>query len=268
MASGAMEFRAVQLDLARQMETLEYIYGFTDMITRHGFNTLVLYLEARIRTASFPWLPEDESYSPDDIRKIVAHAAAQGIEGVPVVSNLGHGELFLRRPELAHLWELREGVPNRLGADDPGMSFCLSLEESYTFFEAYFSEVAALFPSPWFHVGCDEFFDFACCSLCRQHSKGEAAQTALFVRHINRTHGILKQLGKRIMMWDDMFEHYPSALDSIPTDIVMCPGSMMTPSISHKGILRTANGPTSLHSMRRVASPISWCPGCSTPTTP
>jgi len=62
-------FRGVQLDLARQMETIGFIHNFIDFITLSGYNTLVLYLEGLVRTASFPYPPDGSCYTPADIKK-------------------------------------------------------------------------------------------------------------------------------------------------------------------------------------------------------
>jgi|GEM_PF-446183 len=222
----AWPFRGAQLDLARQMETVEFIRAFTDFIARQNFNVLVLYLEARIRTPSFPWPADAECYTPAQMREIVTHAARRGIEVVPVVSNLGHAEGFLRHPQLQHLAELREGGPGRFqqrgNRSGPFATFCTSQPGTWEFFENYYREVAELFPSRWFHAGCDEAWDFCCCPLCGRFARGEAQQAELFARHLLKTHAIITgKLGKRMMIWDDMLEHYPSALDRLPRDIAL-----------------------------------------------
>lgn len=42
--------RIVQLDLARKMETPEFIKGYIDRVAAAGHDTLQLYLEARVAT--------------------------------------------------------------------------------------------------------------------------------------------------------------------------------------------------------------------------
>jgi len=222
----AWSFRGGQLDLARQMETVEYICAFTDFIARQHCNVLVLYLEARIRTASFPWPADGDCYTPVQMREIVAHAARRGVEVVPVVSNLGHAEGFLRFPQLRPLAELRDGGPGRFQQQGsrrgPFSMFCTSLPGTWEFFENYYREVAELFPGRWFHAGCDEDWDFCCCPLCRRFARGEARQAALFARHLLKTHAIITgKLGKRLIIWDDMLEHYPSAVNQLPRDVVL-----------------------------------------------
>ena len=94
-----LKIRAFQMDLARQPETVVFIKSSIDFFHQCGYNYLVLYLEGRIRTESFHSLPENESYSPDEIRDIVGYAQKYGIETIPVVSVFGHADPFLEQPE-------------------------------------------------------------------------------------------------------------------------------------------------------------------------
>lgn len=212
------KIRAIQLDLARQMETLEFIKQFVDFIAEHHFNTLVLYLEARIKTDSFPFPSEKEAYTKDEIREIVAYCTKKGIDVIPVIGTLGHAELFLQYEEMEKLAELRGGIKGRFSEFRD--MFCPSLPETYQFLEMYLSEVSQLFPSKFFHIGCDESWDIGFCSICKTAPGGESA---LFKQHLLKTHNIVKnKLGKRVMMWDDLFEIYQDVLQDIPKDIVMC----------------------------------------------
>jgi len=131
--------RAIQLDVARHLESVTYIRRFTDDAARLGFNTLVLYLEGRVRTPTFPFRPKDASYSLEDMAAVVGHARKAGLEVVPVVSTLGHAEQFLTCRELTHLAEERDGR-GRFRNPTPFV-FCLSKEETYAFFVAYFCEL-------------------------------------------------------------------------------------------------------------------------------
>ena len=84
------ELRWAQLDLARQMETVESIEDLIALLADSGYNGLLLYLEDRVRTASYPFPAAGEAYTVDEIRHIVRYAAGRGIEVVPCVSTLGH----------------------------------------------------------------------------------------------------------------------------------------------------------------------------------
>ena len=45
--------RAAQLDLARPMESVEFIFSFIDTISSNNYNAVFLYLEDRIITPSY-----------------------------------------------------------------------------------------------------------------------------------------------------------------------------------------------------------------------
>ncbi|MCG2661677.1 MAG: family 20 glycosylhydrolase [Kiritimatiellae bacterium] len=217
---GILKFRGVQLDLGRQMESLDYIRSFMDFAGCYGYNCLVLYLEGRIRTKSFPYKSKESSYSPDDIKNIVEYAGKKSMEVVPVVPMFGHADLFLDCPELAHLAELRGGITGRFSTYNH--VFCPSLKETHEFLDHYITEVSALFPSEYFHAGFDEAWDIGYCDLCKKRLETET-QSDIFTKHLLDCHAILSEkLKKKMIIWDDLFDIYPRALDQLPKDIIMC----------------------------------------------
>lgn len=211
--------RAVQIDLARRWEPLDAIFRFADFAASQRFNVLVLYLEGRIQTAAFPYRPAAGSYTPGDMAKVVAHAAGVGLEVVPVVSTLGHCEQFLPFPEMAALAEERTGAA-RLGDARPS-TFCPSLPRTYEFWRAYLSEIAPIFPSPHFHIGCDETWNLGFCPLCRTRWERDGLGT-LFLDHVLAIRNVCGELGKRVWMWDDFFEFFPEILERTPRDVLLC----------------------------------------------
>ncbi len=98
MGKHNFAFRAVQMDLARQPETVAYIKEMIDFISRYDYNYLILYLEGRVRTRSFHALPENMSYSEAEIREIVSYALSKKVEIIPVIPMFGHAEHFLTVP--------------------------------------------------------------------------------------------------------------------------------------------------------------------------
>jgi N-acetyl-beta-hexosaminidase len=215
------KIRAAQLDLARQKENLEFITAFIDFIARYNYNTLLLYLEGKVRTKTFPYPSPEWSYTPEEMKEVVAYAKKKKIDIIPAVSNLGHTEHFLKHPQLKHLAELREGRQGRFGGSSLS-AVCPSLDETYGFFESYFADMAEIFPSQYFHVGCDESWDMGICSLCRARAKKDG-EHSLFTGHLLRTHKVVTgKLKKRMLMWDDLFEAYPESLKAVPRDIIMC----------------------------------------------
>lgn len=216
-----MKIKAVQLDLARQKENLNFIYSFIDFIKCYGYNTLVLYLEGIVKTKSFTRIRGKDTYEPEEIRKIVDYAAKNGLDVIPVVSSLGHTEMFLEHPDHADMAELKGNTQGRWPEKKLEMS-CPSNDQTYKFFERYFSEVSELFPGKYFHAGLDETWQIGMCGVCKKRFKDDKKGDFIYADHVQRIHAIVKKLGKTMMMWDDMFEIYPEAIHHIPTDIVLC----------------------------------------------
>ena len=216
----ACKIRGIQLDLARQMETPAFLRDYIDYIAENHFNTLLLYLEWRIRTRTFD-IGEEEGYSAAELRGIIDHAASRGITVIPGLATLGHAELLLRQEKFASCSELREGIPGRFG-DTFSSDLCPSLPEVRAFLKSYLTDVAEIFSkAPFFHVGGDEVFDMARCSLCRRKAPDLQGEAALYLEHFRFIHQVTAQLGKRMMMWDDMFEFYPGILPEMPRGIIM-----------------------------------------------
>ena len=222
-SARAFKIRAVQLDLARQTETPDFIRRFAADAKASGFNTLVLYLEGRIRTKTFPYIPVEQSYSPEQMKVIVKSVTDLGLEVVPVVSVFGHAELFLRHDELADLSEERpNGGGSRWGWGTRN-TFCHSQPATRKFLEAYLGEICEIFPGRFFHIGMDESFSTGFCEKCRpvfdDRSRG---LRALYMDVVRWAHGYFAKRGKRIWMWDDFLEFFPEALDEFPKDVVLC----------------------------------------------
>ena len=214
------EVRAVQIDLARQIETVETVKKFFDVSAKAGMNMVVMYLEDRIKTVTYPYSPDEESYSADEIKELVAYADKLGLELVPVVSPIGHAERFLRHPELKGLAELREGGAGLFtpaNCPERWMDTCPNLPEATAFMDAYITEVASLFPGRYFHIGFDEIHDMGFCSLCKETPVPE-----LFYNALMHYYTLVKGLGKEVMIWDDMAEQVTDLLDRLPKDIILC----------------------------------------------
>lgn len=220
MGKHNFAFRAVQMDLARQPETVAYIKEMIDFISRYGYNYLILYLEGRVRTRSFHALPENMSYSEAEIREIVSYALSKKVEIIPVIPMFGHAEHFLTVPEFEKYGELLGNARGRFGTLKH--VFCPSNPETLEFLERYAREVSALFPCEYFHAGFDEAWDIGYCDVCKKRLEKEG-QSGIYLSHLKNIHKIVtKKLGKTMMIWDDLYDIYPDALEKTPRDVVLC----------------------------------------------
>lgn len=224
--TNTWQIRAVQLDLARQQETLTEIKALMVFAKEWNYNTIFLYLEGVVQTTSFPW-NKKPSYSPDEVRQMVDFATELGLEVIPCVSTLGHAEHFLHCQELADLGET--------GFWHKDM-FCPSNEHVYSFLSEYLSEIASFFPSTHFHIGCDEAWALGACPKCHKRMLNGESREDLLIEHILRIRKILSTLGKRVWIWDDAFENTsPKKLESLPRDIVLCAWHYNPEQISRDG---------------------------------
>ena len=53
---------ALQIDLARQKEKIDYVKSYVDMAKKYGYNTVFLYLETCVRTEDTPHFDETETF--------------------------------------------------------------------------------------------------------------------------------------------------------------------------------------------------------------
>ncbi|WP_019960165.1 beta-N-acetylhexosaminidase [Woodsholea maritima] len=177
-------WRGVMLDSARHMQSVGYIKDFIDWMALHKLNTLHWHLTDdqgwRLEIAQYPRLtevgafrvPAGQAYDPehnpdiqeapiyggyytqDQVRDIIAYAAARHITIVPEIDIPGHAlAAVVAYPELASV----DNPPSAVMADWGVYPYLFNVnEDTFTFLENVFSEVIELFPSPYIHVGGDE----------------------------------------------------------------------------------------------------------------
>ncbi len=212
--------KIVQIDLARQMETISAIYEFIDLAAKHYYNALLFYLEDRIKTPSYPYPADNETYSIEEMKTIVRYAAQKGLEIIPCVPVMGHAERFLRHKEMLDLAELRGGETNRYGAKTL-QEYCPMQQKLYDFLEKYFTELAEIFPSQYFHIGQDEIASVGKCPVCSKIAAEPDGESRLITENTLKAYKILKKLNKRPMIWADMLEEYKDIADKLPKDTVI-----------------------------------------------
>lgn len=215
--------RILQIDLARQIESIEYVKSYADFAKECGYNYLLLYLEASIRTPDTEYFYKDESYSMDEMKEIVTYAESIGLKVIPCFENLPHLEKFLRYKELEHLSELydEKTITRGYRSDRFGSEGCPSNPDLYKFLDKYFTDCMECFPnSEYVHMGLDEVFDLAHCEKCRERLNSGMTKCDIFYEHVMHTYNLCKSWGRTMMMWDDFFEFVDIA-ERLPRDIIM-----------------------------------------------
>jgi len=228
-------YRGMHLDVARHFFPVEFVERYIDLLSRYKFNTFHWHLTDdqgwRIQINRYPKLTDigscrretvvDRNFDPyigdstrycgyytqDEVRRVVAYAAARHITIVPEIEMPGHAQAAIAAyPELACTPGPFE-VSTVWGVDEDIL--CPS-EATFAFLEGVLTEVIALFPGPYIHIGGDEApktrwksSDLAHQVIQREQLADEHALQSWFVQRIER---FLSAHGRRLIGWDEILE--------------------------------------------------------------
>lgn len=212
----------LQIDLGRQKETVDYLKHYIDFAKANGYNAVLLYLEAAVKVPCVSFFSDEDTYTPEELREVVAYGKEKGIDIIPALENLAHIENFLRYEQLAFLSECRDAMVDGRGiVSGLGHCACVSSPEGTDFLATYYRQVISLFESQYVHIGMDEPFDFAVCPRCAERLAQGETKADLFYGHLMKTYALVREFGRTMMMWDDFFE-YLDVVERLPRDILLC----------------------------------------------
>lgn len=233
-------YRGMMLDVARHFFTADQVKRYIDLAAMHKMNVFHWHLSDdqgwRIPVERYPLLtgrgsvrrqtvvgrsqesydgvPYGGCYTKEEIRDVVAYAAARGVEVIPEIDLPGHMQAALAAyPELGCTggpYEVRE----RWGISDEVL--CAGREETFDFLEGVLEEVIGLFPSKYIHIGGDECPKrrWRECPRCQARIRelgladggGHTAEHRLQSYVIARIERFLNARGRSIIGWDEILE--------------------------------------------------------------
>lgn len=206
------EFRVVgfHLDLRVQVMKLEALKDFADELASFGVNTLVMEWEATFQFEKHPLIANKNAYTRDEIKEFIAHCKNINIDVIPLQQSLGHVEYILRHARYAEQRESHKDVSQ----------LCpLETELNKALFTDLFTELAAVHPSEYIHIGGDEAYLFGDCKKCSKKVEEEGKAT-LLAEHLKMVCDIVVSLGKTPVLWADVANKYPEKLDQLPKETV------------------------------------------------
>jgi hexosaminidase len=228
-------YRGLLLDVARWFYPPEFIEKLIDLLALYKLNILHLHLTDdqgwRLEIKKYPRLtqvgawrretivgqnfdpyvgdgtPHGGFYTQEQMRDLVAYAAARHVTIIPEIEMPGHARAALAAyPELSCTGQTFE-VSTRWGVHED--IFCPS-EQTFAFLEDVLLEVMQLFPSKYIHIGGDEvpkkqWEDSPVAQkLIRREGLGnEEGLQSYFIRRIE---GFLRAHGRRLIGWDETLE--------------------------------------------------------------
>ncbi|HIC2036171.1 family 20 glycosylhydrolase [Enterobacter soli] len=208
-------WRGLLLDSARHFIPLNDIKRQIDGMAAAKLNVLHWHLTDdqgwRFTSKRYPKLTQLASdgqfYTPEQMREIVRYAADRGIRVVPEIDMPGHASaIAVAYPELMSApgpYEMERHWGVLKPVLDP------TKEATYTFAEAMVSELAAIFPDPYLHIGGDEVDDTqwkqntAIQKFMRDNKLADShALQAYFNRKLET---ILEKHHRQMVGWDEIF---------------------------------------------------------------
>ncbi|MBN3036646.1 MAG: family 20 glycosylhydrolase [Bacteroidales bacterium] len=233
-------WRGMHLDVSRHFFPVDFIKRYIDLIAMHRMNVFHWHLTDdngwRIEIKKYPLLTEvsawrvdreDEPwrsptppkpgepatyggfYTQEEIREIVQYAADRHITVIPEIEMPGHtSEVFAAYPELSCTGKKLYVQPGSYWPNND--IFCAGKEETFEFLENVLTEVMALFPSEYIHIGGDEADKtrWKACPLCRKRilDEGLADEDELQSWFIKRMEMFLQSKGRKLIGWDEILE--------------------------------------------------------------
>ena len=209
----AFAYRGFMMDLShgsimKEAEVRRQI----DFLARWKANQYYFYSEASIELKGYPLVNRRGRYSQDEVRRIIEYARQRHIDVVPCLEYYGHLHDFFRLERYSSMAVLPHGVD--LNPKHPQADAVL---------KDWIGQMAALFPSLWFHVGLDEPFELEAAGAA---AAGGVDPAELFRQHLEKVTGLALSHGKRVLFWADInsgariFNKYPQLIGRLPTDLV------------------------------------------------
>ncbi|MCB0824642.1 MAG: family 20 glycosylhydrolase [Armatimonadetes bacterium] len=286
-----LSWRGLHLDVSRHFFSVNEIKKYIDTMSQYKLNRFHWHLVDdggwRIEIKSHPeltnvgawrvadgpgWKPGEIKFqSPDgpekvyggfytqaQVKEVIAYAAERNVEVIPEIELPGHNlPAIATNPQLACDQAARDAILPTYSYPDLN-AFCAGKDASFTFLEEVLTEVAALFPSPYLHIGGDEVDRriWEACPSCKARMTSLATTDtgrlqSYFLQRISK---FLTTKNKILIGWDEILD------GGLPTNAVV-----MSWRGYDGGVLAANQG----HPI--IMSPVGYCyfdyPYTTTPTS-
>ncbi len=192
----ALRRRIVSDDISRgPFPTMAYFKTRIRTLAALKINGYSPYIEQVFADPAHPYVAFPERLTPGELHELATYARRFHVALIPEQQTFAHMHESLKWETLAPLAELPHGY--LLAQSDSG---------TYAYLEPLLrAELAAVGPTPFFHVGADEPLDLG---------RGRTARTPqVFAAHVNRVAAIVSANGARPLIWDDAIQADPSILN-------------------------------------------------------
>jgi hypothetical protein len=213
------KMRGLMMDGGRVPESLDYYRRAIEFCADWELNTLHFRLAddqgSALRFTSAPDLvTHRNAFKPEELRGLAEYAQSHGIDLIPELESFGHTGYITRAHAYAHL----------LDSDPQGSAEFTGMipvhPETLELFDKLYREVAAIFPSPYLHGGCDEVNWGG--SALSQKALQAKTRPQIWAEYLNALNQMSQKLGKQFIVWGDFVLHKePEILGQLDKNIVI-----------------------------------------------
>ena len=218
-------WRGLNLDCCRHFMDKAFILHYLDVLAYYKMNKFHWHLTEdqawRIEIKKYPKLTsvgayrkEKEGniyggfYSQEDIKEVVAYAQKLNIEVIPEIELPGHSMAAIAAYPMLSCTKEQLAVATTWGVFKD--IYCAGNDSTFYFLQDVLTEVFALFPSKYIHIGGDEApkYRWENCNACKLRMQKEQLKDAheLQSYFIKRIEKFANANGKQIIGWDEILE--------------------------------------------------------------
>ena len=157
-----------------------------------------------------PLIPNRFAYTRQEVKDFIKYCQSLHIDVIPLQQSFGHVEYILRNYKYAELREDEKDF-SQVCPSEP--------EKNKELFTRLFKDMAAMHPSPYFHIGGDETHLLGHCEKCKKRA-AEIGISRLYFDHIKMLCDIVVSLGKRPVLWADIALNYPEYINLLPKETI------------------------------------------------
>ncbi len=208
----AMRYRAVQDDLSRgPVPTLEFQKHQIRVLASFKANILCLYFEHTLLYPNQPLAaPPGGSMTPAQVKELVAYGLKYHVTILPQQEAFGHLHHVLKYEQYQDVAETPHGHVLAPGQPD-----------SLPLIKDWFTQIAAIFPSPFIHIGADETWDLGVGRT--QFDVQKQGYGPVYISFLKNIHDQLEPLNRRLLFWGDIGGKDPASIAGLPKDMIAVP---------------------------------------------
>ena len=199
-------------------------YGWVETLAKLKYNYVLFEVNDNFRYESHPEIGRDTAPTKQELRDLVAHCRALGLEVIPQVQVYGHFNWVLNKPG----WQdLAEQPADEASARWGLWNANIRDPRYYPLVFDLYQEVIDVFQPQVFHIGHDEI-TFRPIGV--NPATKDSTPAELIAEEITKLHDWLKERGLETMMWGDQLlkeqhggppHNTWTAVDDLPKDIII-----------------------------------------------